>query len=206
MRETKSSDSNSSSIERKSPIKENWSAIVFMIVLLLASGVTASVAGYRIKIADKDRKAQLFQAYEALGGTRERLINIEQSMLASPNSRTKTTFLAVYETNERARSFGLYRTLEFAKAPHVATTIAALDHIGSADPARIIEETWKAMQENPATAQLDHPDQGPVNPKAARISKKYSRHAARDVETKLFKFFADHKGELAGKPLQGGEK
>lgn len=184
----------------KSPIRENWTAIVFMIVLLLASGVTASVAGYRIKLADKDRKAQLFQAYEALGGTRERLSNVEQSMLATQFSPAKTTFLAVYETNERSRSFGLYRVLEFAKDPNVATIIASLDQIGSTDPARIVEESWKAMRETQATAHLSHPDQGPMNPKAARISKKYSRHAARDVETKLFKFFTDHKSEILANP------
>lgn len=184
----------------KSPIRENWTAIVFMIVLLLASGITASVAGYRIKLADKDRKAQLYQAYEALGGTRERLGNIEQSMLTTQFSPAKTTFLAVYETNERSRSFGLYRVLEFAKDPNVTTIIASLDQIGSTDPARIVEESWKAMRENPATAQLSHPDQGPMNPKAARISKKYSRHAARDVETKLFKFFTDHKSEILANP------
>lgn len=183
-----------------SPIRENWTAIVFMVVLLLASGITASVAGYRIKLADKDRKAQLFQAYEALGGTRERLGNIEQSMLTSQFPPAKTTFLAVYETNERSRSFGLYRVLEFAKDPHVATIIASLDQIGSTDPARIVEESWKAMRENPATAHLSHPDQGPMNPKAARISKKYSRYAARDVETKLFKFFTDHKSDILANP------
>ncbi len=183
-----------------SPLRENWSGIVFMIILLLASGITASVAGYRIKIADKDRKAQLFQAYEALGGTRERLINIEHSMLTTPSSPVATTFLAAYETNERARSFGLYRVLEFAKAPNVGTIIASLDQIGATDPARIVEETWKAIQENPATAQLSHPDQGPMNAKAARISKKYSRYAARDVETKLFKYYSDHRAELAAKP------
>lgn len=200
MVDTTSSEPNATSLGQKSPLRENWAAVVFMIVLLLASGVTASVAGYRIKLADKDRKAQLFQAYEALGGTRERLINIEQSMLSSPMSPIKTTFLAVYETNERARSFGLYRTLEFAKANNVTTVVSSLSQIGSTDPARIIEETWKAMQENPATAQLSHPDQGPMNPKAARISKKYSRHAARDVETKLFKFYADHKAEILAQP------
>ena len=183
-----------------SPLRDNWSGIVFMIILLLASGITASVAGYRIKVADKDRKAQLFKAYEALGGTRERLINVEQSMLTTPSSPVATTFLAAYETNERARSFGLYRILEFAKSPNVGTIIASLDQIGATDPARIVEETWKAIQENPATAQLSHPDQGPMNPKAARISKKYSRHAARDVETKLFKYYSDHRAEISSEP------
>ena len=183
-----------------SPLRDSWSGIVFMVVLLLASGITASVAGYRIKVADKDRKAQLFQAYEALGGTRERLINIEQSMLTTPSAPVATTFLAAYETNERARSFGLYRVLEFAKSPNVTTIIASLDQIGATDPARIVEETWKAIQENPATAQLSHPDQGPMNPKAARISKKYSRYAARDVETKLFKYYVDHRSEISSKP------
>lgn len=193
---TTSSEPNTTYLGQKAPLRENCVAVVFMIGLLLASGVTASVAGYKIKLADKDRKAQLYQAYEALGGTRERLINIEQSMISSPLSPIKTTFLAVYETNERARSFGLYRTLEFAKTNNVSTVVSSLSQIGSTDPARIIEETWKAIQESPTTAQLAHPDQGPMNPKAARISKKYSRHAARDVETKLFKFYADHRAEI----------
>jgi hypothetical protein len=39
-----------------------------------------------------------------------------------------------------------------------------------------------------------------MNAKAARISKKYSRYAARDVETKLFKYYSDHRAELAAKP------
>jgi hypothetical protein len=167
-----------------------------MIALLLASAITASVAGYRIKAADKDRKAQLYQAYEGLGGSRERLVNIEQTLLATQMNPERTTFLAVYEINERARAFGLYRTLEFAKSPNVTTTISALDAIGSTDPARILEASWNALQENPATANLPHPDQGPVNPKAARISKQYSRYAARDVETKLFKYYVDHKAEI----------
>lgn len=167
-----------------------------MIGLLLASGITASIAGYRIKLADKDRKAQLSHAYQGLGGNRDRLVNIEQTLLSTPTTPQKTTFLAAYEINERARSFGLYRTLEFSKAADVATTIRSLNEIGATDPARIIEESWKAIKENPATANLSHPDQGPVNPKAARISKKYGRHAARDVEAKLFKFFVDHKNEI----------
>ncbi len=167
-----------------------------MLALLLASAITASVAGYRIKAADKDRKAQLYQAYAALGGSRDRLVNIEQTLLSTPMSHEKTTFLAVYEINERTRAFGLYRTLEFAKSPNVTTTIAALDTIGSNDPARIVEVSWKALQEDPATASLSHPDQGPVNPKAARLSKQYSRYAARDVETKLFKYYVDHKGAI----------
>ena len=186
----------STEVTKVSPLRENRPAIVFMIVLLLVSAVTASVAGYRIKAADKDRKAQLYKVYERLGGSRERLVNIEQTLLATQMSPEKTTFLAVYEINERSRAFGLYRTLEFAKAPNVATTVAALDAIGSSDPARILEASWTALQENPATADLPHPDQGPVNPKAARISKQYSRYAARDVETKLFKYYVDHKAEI----------
>lgn len=181
---------------RSFPLSENWGAVVFMMVLLLASAITASVAGYRIKAADKDRKAQLYQAYEGLGGSRERLVNVEQTLLATHMNPEKTTFLAVYEINERARAFGLYRTLEFAKTPNVTTTITALDTIGSTDPARILEASWNALQEDPATKNFPHPDQGPVNPKAARISKQYSRYAARDVETKLFKYFVDHKAQI----------
>ena len=173
--------------------------MVFMAFLLLMSAITATVAGYRIKTADKDRKAQLFSAYEQLGGTRERLVNIQQSMLSTASEGARTTFLAAYEINERTRAFGLYRTLEFSKPENVSKIVAALNQIGATDHAKIVRDAWDARQEDPATAHLQHPDEGPVNPKSLRIAKQYTRSSARDVETKLFKFYVDHKPEVAGK-------
>jgi hypothetical protein len=183
-----------------SPLRDNLTAMIFMAFLLLMSAVTASVAGYRIKMADKDRKAQLYAAYEGMGGSRERLVNIAQSLIASATSPAQTTFLAAYEINERSRAFGLYRTLEFSKPENVTKMIAALEEIGATDHAHIVKDAWTARQEDPATANLTHPDDGPVNAKSARIAKQYTRRSARDVETKLFKFYADHKGELGTQP------
>ena len=117
-------------------------------------------------------------------------------MIASATSPARTTFLAAYEINERSRAFGLYRTLEFTKPENVTKMISALEEIGAIDHAKIVQETWTARQEDPATANLPHPDQGPVNAKAARISKQYTRRSARDVEAKLFKFYDDHKEQL----------
>lgn len=179
-----------------SPLRDNVWAMVFMAILLLMSAITASVAGYRIKMADKDRKAQLYEAYERLGGTRERLVNIEQSMIASATTPVRGTFIAVYEINERTRAFGLYRVLEFSKADTISKIIAGLDEIGATDHAQIVKDAWAARQEDPTTANLQHPDQGPMNPKAARIAKQYTRRSARDVEAKLFKFYADNRKEF----------
>lgn len=179
-----------------SPLRDNVWAMVFMATLLLMSAITASVAGYRIKMADKDRKAQLYEAYERLGGTRERLVNIEQSMISSATTPARATFLASYEINERTRAFGLYRVLEFAKSDNVSKIIASLEEIGATDHAKIVNEAWAARLEDPTTANLQHPDQGPMNPKAARIAKQYTRRSARDVEAKLFKFYTDNRKEF----------
>lgn len=189
-------DAPSPKLSPSSPLRDNIWAMLFMAVLLLLSAATATVAGYRIKMADKDRKAQLYAAYERLGGTRQRLVNIEQSMISSATSPTRGTFLASYEINERSRAFGLYRVLEFAKPDAIAKTIAALEEIGATDHAKIVRDAWDARQEDPATANLQHPDQGPMSPKAARIAKLYTRRSARDVETKLFKFYVDHKSDF----------
>ena len=181
-----------------SPIKQNWTAIVFMIALLLASGLTASVVGYRIKQADRYRKAELLQAYSELGGSREKLVNIEQTLLGTPLSQAKLTFLSVYEVNERSRAFGMYRWMEFSTPETVKKVITALNDIEARDAARIVEASWSAFAESSANETATHPDQRPVNPKAARISKKYDRYVARDVETKLFQYLSSHRGEVLG--------
>ena len=89
---------------RKYPLRENWVAVVFMLGLLLIAGVTASVAGYRIKLADRDRKDQLMNTYLALGGTREALIIPEETVIKAPRSSPQYIFLAAYELNVRSLS------------------------------------------------------------------------------------------------------
>ena len=181
---------------REYPLQENWAAVVFMLALLFIAGVTASVAGYRIKLADKDRKDQLMRTYQALGGTNDILITPEQSANTAPVGSARYTFLAAYEVNVRARAYGLYRCLEAFKPADVEPTIKALDTIGANDPARVLENSWRAFQERPTHSATPSPVGPLANPTAARLAKKYDRYMARDVETKLFKYLADHRAEI----------
>jgi len=50
------------SSESKSPLRENWLGSLFMVLLLIVSGATATVVGYKIKSADRQRKADLLAA------------------------------------------------------------------------------------------------------------------------------------------------
>ncbi len=184
---------------REYPLRENWAAVVFMLALLLIAGVTASVAGYRIKLADKDRKDQLMKTYQALGGTNDILITPERTANTAQIGTARYTFLAAYEINVRARAYGLYRCLEAFKPSDVAPTIQALDTIGATDPARVVENSWRAFEENPTHSATPSPVGPLANPMAARLAKKYDRYMARDVETKLFKYLSDHGSEITGK-------
>jgi hypothetical protein len=181
---------------REFPLRENWVAVVFMLALLLLAGVTASVAGYRIKLADKDRKEQLINTYKELGGSNDILITPEQSANTSPIGSAKYTFIAAYEINVRARAYGLYRCLEAFKPGDVAPTVTALNTIGATDPAQIIANSWRAFQESPTYSATPSPSGPLANPTAARLAKKYDRYMARDVETKLFKYLVDHRAEI----------
>lgn len=178
------------------PLRDNWIAVIFMLGLLVVAGVTASVAGYRIKLADKDRKAQLLQVYEKLGGSRDILLIPEKSInQAQPDSDTYT-FIAAYEINERSRAYGLYRTMEGVAPASVPGTIKALDTIGAKDPARVLENSWKAFEEQPTHSAIPSNTAPLANPKAARLAKKYDRYMARDVETNLFKYYEDHRDQI----------
>lgn len=184
---------------RKYPLRENWVAVVFMLGLLLIAGVTASVAGYRIKLADRDRKDQLMNTYLALGGTREALIIPEETVIKAPRSSPQYIFLAAYELNVRSRAFGLYRCLEAINPELVQPTVTALDTIGASDPARVLETSWQAFKESPTHSRVPSPT-GPIaNPTAARLAKKYDRYMARDVETRLFKYLSEHRAEIEAK-------
>jgi hypothetical protein len=178
------------------PLRDNWVAVVFMISLLVIAGVTASIAGYRIKAADKDRKAQLLRAYEQLGGSRDILIIPEQTINQAPSDSEASTFIAAYEVNERSRALGLYRYMEGVAPASVPSTIKALDTIGANDPARVLENSWKAFEEQPTHSAIPSKNAPLANPQAARLAKKYDRYMARDVETKLFKYFVDHREQI----------
>ena len=168
----------------------------FMTLLLLASGVTASVFGYRVKMATLDRRGQLYHAYESLGGTRQMLIDPRTTLTAATRSAAANTFLSAYETNERGRSLGLYIEMQASTPATTTGAIAALKEIGATDASLVVENSWSAFQELPSTFNPDNPTAVPVNAKAARLSKKYDRYVARDVDAKLYRFLVDHRSEI----------
>jgi hypothetical protein len=182
--------------ETDSPLKANWLALLFMASLLIISGATASVVGYKVKRADLDRKAQLLSAYERNGGSFEGLMTRTTTRVSENDSSTKSIFLATYEVNERARKIGLYSTLETLPPYVVTQAISGLELIDSKDSYFALKDTWQALQEA-ETAAATAGTQGAVNPKAIRLAKRYDRHHARDVEAKLFKFLVDHRAEIA---------
>lgn len=193
---THHASSEQSQSRKASPLRDNWKAISFMTLLLLASGVTASVFGYRVKMATLDRRAQLFQAYESLGGTRQMLIDPRTTLTSPSRSAAANTFLVTYETNERGRSLGLYIEMQASTPALTKSAIAALKEIGATDASLVVENSWAAFEEMPSTFNPENPTAVPVNAKAARIAKKYDRYVARDVDAKLYKFLVDHRGEI----------
>jgi hypothetical protein len=182
--------------ESDSPLKANWPALLFMASLLVISGATASVVGYKVKRADVDRKAQLLSAYEQNGGTFEGLMTRTATRVSVNDSSPRGIFLATYEVNERSRKIGLYGTLETLPPYVVERALAGLKQIDSKDSYYALKDTWDALLETRTTA-ADAQPAAAINPKAARLAKRYDRHHARDVEVRLFKFFVDHKAEIA---------
>jgi hypothetical protein len=167
-----------------------------MMSLLIVSGATASVVGYKVKTADRDRKAQLLAAYERNGGSFEGLMTRTATRVPENDTSTRSVFLATYEINERARKMGLYSTLEPLPPYVVERALTGLEQIDSKDSYFALKETWEALLED-RKASTATESSNAVNPKAARLSKRYDRHHARDVEVKLFKFFVDHRAEIA---------
>lgn len=171
-----------------SPIREQRGPALFMVFLLIISGLTASVVGYRVKSADIDRKAQLLSAYESLGGSFERANTPGQSITSEQLNADQRTFALAYEINSRARTHGLYRILETTPPETMPQAIQSLFVIDAREAARSAEDAWNAFQE-PAVGGAVVRN---MNPKAARFARQYDRYLARDTEVKLFRYLRDH--------------
>jgi hypothetical protein len=165
-----------------------------MLGLLLVSGITASVVGYKVKRADIDRKAQLLAAYELQGGSFAGVMTLS-STTATPNDYSLgNIYRATYELNERARKVGLYATLETTPAFAVELALLGLEKLGSTECLMVVREAWQIFQnERGQTAS------GGIIPSASRIAKRYDRAHARDVEVKLFKLLTENRAELSQK-------
>jgi hypothetical protein len=176
------------------PIREQRAAILFMIFLLVVSGLTATIVGYRVKSADIERKAELLAVYESLGGTFEKANTPGTTLVSGSSNPDQTTFILAYEVNSRARTHGLYRVLETTPAAIMEQAIKGLYAISASESAHTTEDAWRALQEpvGPPGAVKN------MNPKAARFARQYDRYLARDTEVKLFTFLRDHGTSIRG--------
>ena len=173
------------------PLFEQKGPVIFMLFLLLVSGITASVVGYRVKSADIARKSELLKTYESLGGTFEKAHALGTSVASDTMSPELRNFVLAYEVNSRARAYGLYRVLETTPGSVMEKTIESLFSIGATESARSTEDAWRAFHE-PVSLTGSTPN---INPKAARFARQYDRYLARDTEVKLFSYLRDHRAE-----------
>jgi hypothetical protein len=158
--------------------------------LLAAAGVTATVVGYRVKKADWDRKKQLLATYEALGGSFETLMTPSKSVLTPEQSDTQRTFASVYETNQRAREYGVFSVIDSSSAEHLTVAITSLAQIGANEASRTLEDTRKALQ----AAAPDTPRS--ANTQAQKFARQYGRPMARETEAKLFRYLDTNRATI----------
>lgn len=175
----------------RSPIRDHGASLIFMIFLLVVSGVTASVVGYRVKAADLDRKAQLLKIYEDYGGSFEKVHSLGSTLVTSTRSPTENTFIAAYEVNCRVRATGLYRVLETTPPELMQQIVQSLFAIDATEAARTTEDALRAYQQTPPTQGEAAGVKPSSAPKAIRFAKQYDRHLARDTEVKLFRYVRD---------------
>lgn len=174
-----------------SPLKEQRTSILFMLFLLIISGVTASVVGYRVKSADLDRKAQLLKLYEGMGGSFEKAHALGTTLLSPDRPREQNVFIGAYEINCRVRGHGLYHVLETTRSENMPQLIEALYAIKAFEAARSTEDAWRAYQQPSNALSPESTVKPNSNPKAIRFSKQYDRYLARDTEVKLFRYVRD---------------
>ncbi len=170
------------------PIREQRAAVLFMLFLLIISGVTASVVGYRVKSADLDRKAQLLKAYEAFGGSFASSQELGATQASDKFLPEQNTFIRAYEVNSRARGQGLYRVLETTSPEAMPKIIESLYAIEATEAARSTEDAWRAYQQPVSIESAAAGIKPNSNPKAIRFAKQYDRYLARDTELKLYKY------------------
>jgi hypothetical protein len=176
------------------PLREQRTAVLFMLFLLVVSGLTATIVGYRVKSADIDRKAKLLAVYESFGGSFEMANTPGTTLLSSSLNPDQATFIAAYEVNSRARTHGLYRVIETSSASVMDQAIKSLYTIKATESAHSTEDAWKAFQEPVSSVSTVKN----MNPKAARFARQYDRYLARDAEVKLFTFLRDHSQTISG--------
>jgi hypothetical protein len=183
-----------SSATRYSPLKDNWSAVVFMLCLLLAAGITATIVGYRVKKADWDRKGQLLATYKALGGSFETLMDPSKTILTPQLSNEQRTFVVAYEINQRAREYGVFTVIDNSSRENLALAVSSLAGIGAFEASRTLDDTIKALDGAPHAADRT------ANVEAQRYARQYGRPMSRETEAKLFKYLLLNRKMIAAAP------
>lgn len=173
----------------RAPIREQRASVLFMVFLLVISGLTATIVGYRVKSADIDRKAQLLKTYESLGGSFTQALTLGSSIPLEELNPDQQSFALAYEVNSRSRAYGLYRVIESTPPELMEKAIASLFAINATEAARSTDDAWRAYQQ-PVSAETTIKN---MNPKAARFARQYDRFIARDTEVKIFTYLRDHR-------------
>lgn len=168
----------------RKPIVEQRLSIVFMLFLLIVSGFTATVVGYRVKSADFNRKAELLKHYQTLGGSYQLAHQLGASVFKLDDPPENRRFVSIYQLNCRARAVGLYQVLETTNSEELNEALAGLYAIGATEGARSFEDAWREFK---TTKREQSPVKEGVNPKALRFAKQYDRYLVRDTEVKLFR-------------------
>jgi hypothetical protein len=192
-RAMESKEENYTTVGGRAPLREQRAAVLFMLFLLIISGVTATVVGYRVKSADLDRKAQLLKLYESFGGSFEKAHALGQTIRSTTHTSEQTIFISAYETNCRARGHGLYRVLETTPPEAMPEIIQSLFAIEATEAARSTDDAWRAYQQPLSANGVAAGIRPNANPKAIRFAKQYDRYLARDTEVKLFRYVRDWK-------------
>ena len=178
--------------QTSSPLRENWVAILFMVVLLVVAGGTATTVGYKVKSADRQRKQELLEAYKSLGGSYEKSLLLGQTVLAPSMNEEQKVFVSTYELNERARKIGLYQVIETSSPESLDTAQEGLMEIGASEGGLSLRDALVSFREAPTPPKT-------LNPLAARFARQYDRNLARDAEVKLYKYLTDHRMQIQPK-------
>lgn len=168
--------------------RESFAGFFGLVVLLLLSGITASVVGYKIKSADYQRKDTLQKTYLALGGIPEKPILATSDLNPSTLTDQQIVILA-YEVNQHVRGFGLATLLKSVPNARWSSVEEALDRIEADDAAEILREAVTAYTTNPTVAPTDETLPSSVN----KLARQYTSKVARGVEAKLFKYAVEKK-------------
>ena len=116
-----------------------------MLFLLVVSGITATVVGYRVKSADIYRKNELLETYQALGGTFGDSLKLNRSLaLAERFNDKQRVFITAFETNVRTRLHGFPNVLEAIDPTLAPIAIQNLFEIKATEAAKSFRDAWEA--------------------------------------------------------------